>query len=164
MHALNADQKLLESAKARAIAEREMDVTAEQLFAVLEDGSSWTEVSGAIRDVTWTSPKPFAVGTTRTVTFAGGIRIDEVFWTWERNRRMGFSVTAASTGRLRGLCEVYEITPLSPDRCKMRWVLAASLSGWLGRIEPVIARIFEIGQRQMLRKLERVTREFSTPA
>jgi hypothetical protein len=71
VHALNADQKLLETAKARAIAEREMAVSAERLFAVLEDGSSWTKVSGAIREVAWTSPKPFAVGTTRTVTFAG---------------------------------------------------------------------------------------------
>jgi hypothetical protein len=164
VHALNADQKLLETAKARAIAEREMAVSAERLFAVLEDGSSWTKVSGAIREVAWTSPKPFAVGTTRTVTFAGGIRIDEVFWTWERNCRMGFSVTAASTDRLRGLCEVYEITPLSFDRCQMRWVLAASLSGWLGRIEPVVARLMEISQRQMLKKLERVARDFPTPA
>lgn len=159
MHALIADKRLLETAKALAIAEREMAVSAEQLFATLEDGSSWTKVTGAIRDVTWTSPKPFAIGTTRKVTFAGDIRIDEVFWAWEPNRRMGFSVTAASTGRLRGLCEVYEITPLSSERCKLRWVAAASFSGWLGKIESTIARIFQLNQRQMLKKLERVARE-----
>jgi hypothetical protein len=73
-------------------------VSAEQLFATLEDGSSWTMVTRMIREVTWTSPKPLAIGTTRTVTFAGGIRVDEVFWAWKPNRRMGFSVTAASTG------------------------------------------------------------------
>lgn len=158
MHPLNTDETLLKTAKARAAAEREMAVSAEQLFAALEDGSVWTKVSGAIREVTWTSPKPYAIGTTRTVTFAAGIRIDERFWTWEPNRRMGFSVTAASTSRLSGLSEVYEITPLSEEHCKLRWVAAASFTGWLGKIEPGIGRMFQINQRQMLRKLERVVK------
>jgi hypothetical protein len=52
--------------------------SAEQLFAALEDGPSWSKWVPLIRDVTWTSPKPFAKGTTRTVTLVGGIRVDEV--------------------------------------------------------------------------------------
>ncbi len=164
MHVLPVDEHLLEAANARAVAEREMAVSAEQLFATLEDGSSWTKVSGMIREVTWTSPKPFAVGTTRTVKFVAGARIDEVFRAWEPNRRMGFSVTAASVGWLGGLSEDYEITPLSSERCKLRWVAAASFRGWLRKIEPIIGRTFQINQRQMLRKLERVARERPTPA
>lgn len=164
MHPLSADESLLETAKARAVAEREMAVSAAQLFATLEDGSAWTKVTPIIREVAWTSPKPFAIGTTRSVTFAGGIKIDEVFWAWEPNRRMSFSVTAASTRRLNGLTEVYEITPLSPERCTLRWVAAASFSGWLGKIESGLARFFQINQRQLLRKLERIAREFPTPA
>jgi ribosome-associated toxin RatA of RatAB toxin-antitoxin module len=77
---------------------------------------------------------------------------------------MGFSATAVSLGWLSGLSEVYEITPLSPDRCKLRWVVAASFSGPLGKIEPVIGRVFQIIQRRLLRKLERVARELPTPA
>ena len=42
MHVLTVNEHLLETAKARAIAEREMVVSAEQLFATLEDGPSWT--------------------------------------------------------------------------------------------------------------------------
>lgn len=164
MHALIADEHLLETAKARAISEREMAVSAEQLFATFEDGPSWRKWTGVIREVTWTSPKPFAKGTTRTLKLVGGINLDEVFWAWEPNRRMGFSVTAASIGWVSALFEVYEITPLSSERCKLRWVVAASFPGMLGKIEPGIGRIFQIYQRQLLRKLERVARELSTPA
>ncbi len=38
MHVLTVNEHLLETAKARAIAERKMVVSAEQLFATLEDG------------------------------------------------------------------------------------------------------------------------------
>lgn len=161
MHVLTVDERLLETAKARAIAEREMAVSAERLFATLEDGPSWTKWAGVVREVTWTSPKPFARGTTRTLTLAGGIRLNEVFWAWEPNRRMGFSVTAASTGWLRGLSEVYEIASLAPERCKLRWVVAVSFPGALGKIEPGIGRIFQLNQRRLLEKLERVARGYS---
>jgi Polyketide cyclase / dehydrase and lipid transport len=159
MHVLTVDQHLLETARARAVAEREMAVSAEQLFATLEDGPSWTKWTGVIREVSWTSPKPFAKGTTRTLTLRGGITLDEVFWAWEPNRCMGFSVTAASIGWLSGLSEVYEIAPLSSERCKLRWVVAASFPGVLGKIEPGIGRAFRINQRRLLKKLERVDRE-----
>jgi hypothetical protein len=111
MHVLTVDEHLLGTAKARAVAEREMAVSAEQLFSTLEDGPSWTKWTG-VREIPWTSPKPFAKGTTRTLKLGGGITFDEVFWAWEPNRRMGFSVTAARIGGLSGLSEVYEITPL----------------------------------------------------
>jgi hypothetical protein len=164
MHVLAVDEHLLETAKARAIAEREMAVSAEQLFATLEDGPSWTKWTGVVREVTWTSPKPFAIGTTRTLKLGGGITFDEVFWAWEPNRRMGFSVAAASIGWLSGLSEVYEIAPLSSERCRLRWVLAASFPGALGKTEPGLGPIFQIIQRRLLKKLERVARERLTPA
>jgi Polyketide cyclase / dehydrase and lipid transport len=165
MHVLTVDEHLVETAKARAIAEREMAVSAEQLFATLEDGPSWTKwTAGVVRQVTWTSPKPFAKGTTRSLILAGGITLDEVFWAWEPGRRMGFSVTAASIGWVSAFTEVYEIAPLPSERCKLRWVVAASFPGWLGKIEPGIMRVFQIIQNRLLKKLERVARECPTRA
>jgi hypothetical protein len=69
MRALPVDEEFVGTAKARAVAERETAVSAEQLFATLEDGPSWSKWVPLIREVTWTSPKPFAIGTTRTVKF-----------------------------------------------------------------------------------------------
>lgn len=125
MHTLTVDEQLVETAKARAVAEREMAVSAERVFATLEDGPSWAKWTGVVRTVTWTSPKPFAKGTTRSLTLAGGINLDEVFWAWEPPRRMGFSVAAASIGWVSAFTEVYEIAP-----CRLN---VASCGGWSPR-------------------------------
>ena len=112
-----------------------------------------------VREVTWTSPKPFTKGTTRTLKLVGDITLDEVFWAWEPGRRMGFSVTAASISWVSAFTEVYEIAPLPADRCKLRWVVAAAFPGWLGKSELGIMRIFQFNQKRLLKKLERVARE-----
>ncbi len=159
VHALTVDEKLGKTAKARGTAEREMAVSAEQVFATLEDGPSWSKWVPLIREVTWTSSQPFGKGATRTVKLFGGITFDEVFWAWETNRRMSFSVTAASVRGVSALTEVYEIVPLSSERCKLRWTFAGSHTGVLRKIEPFIGRILPIVQERSLKKLERVARE-----
>lgn len=159
MHELPVDEHLVETAKACGIAEREMAVSAEQLFATLEDGPSWTKWTGVVREVAWTSPKPFAQGTTRTLKLMGGITFDEVFWGWEPDRRMAFSVTATNIGWVSAVTEIYEITPLSSERCKRRWALAFSFPGWLGKIEPGIGRVLLIIQKRLLKTLELVAVE-----
>ncbi|HET6736939.1 SRPBCC family protein [Mycobacterium sp.] len=164
MHVLRVDERLVETAEARSTAERQMAVSAEQLFATLEDGPSYSKWVPVIREVTWTSPMPFTIGTTRTVMLVGGIRTDEAFWAWEPNRRMGFSITASSRRWVNALSELYEITPLSSERCKLRWTMAMSLPGVLSRIDPYIGRAISIGQARMLKALERVAREHSSRA
>ena len=164
MHELIVDENLPETARAVSIAERELAVSAEQLFAAFEDESWWPKWVPGMREATWTSPKPFANGTTRTVTMVGGHRIDEVFWAWEPNRRIAFSIAAASIGWVRGFTEVYEVTPLSTGRCKLRWTLAMSFRGRLAMVEPAYARSLPMSQKRLLRKLEQATRELATPA
>jgi hypothetical protein len=162
MHVLTVDEQLVNTAKARGIAEREMAVSAEQLFATFEDARTWPQWVPGMREATWTSPKPLGKGATRTVKMAGGIRIDEVFWAWEPYR-VGFSFAAASIGWVNGFAEVYEITPLSADRCKLRWTVAASLRAVPSKVEPLLGRVMPIIQKRLLKKLERVAGELSTP-
>ena len=163
MHELIVDENLLETARAASISERELAVSAERLFAAFEDETWWPKWVPGMRETTWTSPKPFGNGTTRTVTMVGGHRIDEVFWAWEPNHRIAFSIAAVSVGWLSGFTEVYEVTPLSSGRCKLRWTLAVSFSGRLAMIEPGYARTLPMSQKRLLGKLERVTRELPTP-
>jgi Polyketide cyclase / dehydrase and lipid transport len=156
MRALPVDAEFVHNAKARAVAEREMAVSAEQLFATLEDGPSWSKWVPVIRDVTWTSPKPFAVGTTRTVTLLGGMSVDEVYWAWDPNRRMAFSVAATNIGWVNALAEVYRVVPMSAQRCNLRWTFSVSLRGRLSLLEPLITRVLPAVQRRLLKRLERV--------
>ena len=56
MHDLPVDEDFVQTAKARAVAEREMAVSAEQLFAALEDGPSWSKwVPVAATNIGWVS-------------------------------------------------------------------------------------------------------------
>ena len=164
MHVLKVEQELVSTARARGAAEREMAVSAEQLFATLEDGPSYSKWVPAIRQVTWTSAKPFGTGTTRTVSLVGGARVDEVFWAWEPNRRIGFSISASSMRWLCALTELDEIKAVSSDRCQLRWTLAVSLTGVLEKLEPYIGRLLPSAQHRMLKALERVARQRSSVA
>jgi hypothetical protein len=164
VHVVRVDEQLVATAKARGVAEREMAVSADQLFATLEDGPSYTKWVPAIRKVAWTSQRPFGKETTRTVNLVGGATIDEVFWAWEPNHRIGFSISASSFRWMSALAELYEITALSSDRCKLRWTLAVRLPGALGKVEPAIGRSLPIVQNRMLKTLERVARQRSSRA
>lgn len=63
---------------------------------------SWSPV---ITRVEWTSPRPFGVDTTRVVTLAGAVRLEERFYRWNINERMTFTVDAASIPGLRRFAE-----------------------------------------------------------
>jgi hypothetical protein len=72
MHFSTVDEQLLKTAKARGTAEREMAVSAEQLFATLEHGPSWSKwvpvISGGHLD------EPEAVRERDDAHFAAGAR------------------------------------------------------------------------------------------
>ena len=140
MHVLTVDEHLVDTAKARGIAEREMAVSAEQLFATFEDEQSWPKWVPGMRSATPVQARSrSAKGRRAPSKMAGGIRIDEVFWAWEPNRRIGFCFAAASIGWLNALAEVYEIAPLSRERCKLRWTLAVSLQACSAISSPLSA-------------------------
>ena len=61
---------------------------ASMVWNALLDGPAWTEWL-AITKVTWTSPQPFGVGTTRTVEI-GETAVEETFFAWDEGRRMAF--------------------------------------------------------------------------
>jgi hypothetical protein len=164
MRALPVDEEFVRIAKARAVAEREMAVSAEQVFATLEDGPSWSKWVPVIREVTWTSPKPFATGTARTVALLGGISVDELYWAWEPNRRMGFSIAATNIGWIDALAEDYHVIPMSAERCNVRWTFAVSFRGPSSKAELLVTRVLPAVQRQLLKRLERVAGERSVRA
>jgi hypothetical protein len=51
----------------------DLAITPEQLFEVLSDAETWPHWAPVITKVTWTSPEPRGVGTTRIVEMRGGI-------------------------------------------------------------------------------------------
>ena len=127
-----------------------MPVRAATLFRCLEDGPAWKEWLGI--EVEWTSPEPFGVGTTRTVT-RKAITIDEVFFTWVDGEEMGFRFDR-TTLPVRSFAELYDCVPIGDTTCELRWSYAFE---WAGPLPAVLGRAFGVyfafAAKRSLRKL-----------
>jgi carbon monoxide dehydrogenase subunit G len=131
----------------RFVSTVDLSVTPEQVFELLDDAESWPHWATAITKVTWTSPQPHGVGTTRTVDMRGGIVGDEEFLAWEPHSHMAFRFNKASTGAIAAFAEDYRIVP-TPTGCHLTWVMAMKPAGLAGRLgmtlgQPVMAWLFQ---------------------
>ncbi len=98
---------------------------AEEAWAELtaENPLAWCSVIDAVR---WTSPRPFGVGTTWTVTSLHGANVlDERFFRWEEGRRKSFYAVRSSGPLFRRFAEDYVVEPVSES------IVAADVDGRL---------------------------------
>ncbi|WP_422747733.1 SRPBCC family protein [Mycobacterium sp. WMMD1722] len=149
----------IDHAPYRFVSTVDLAITAEQLFEVLGDATSWPQWATAITKVTWTSPEPRGVGTTRTVHMRGGIVGNEEFLAWEPFSHMAFRFNEASTGSIAAFAEDYRVVE-TPGGCHLTWVMAMKPSGFAARLgmtvgRPVMGRQFQ----QFLHNLRRYTDE-----
>jgi len=82
---------------------------------------SWCRI---LRDVRWTSPRPFGVGTTRTVRSLPGSALREYYFRWEEGRRHSFYVTETTLPIFRSLAEDYLVEPASESSSRFTWTIA----------------------------------------
>jgi carbon monoxide dehydrogenase subunit G len=137
----------IDSAPFRFVSTVDLNITPERLFEVLDDAESWPQWATAITKVTWTSPQPHGIGTTRTVHMRGGIVGDEEVLAWEPYSHMAFRFNEASTGSIGAFAEDYRIVPTATG-CNLTWVMAMKPKGVAARLgmtlgRPVMARTFQ---------------------
>lgn len=131
-------------------------VTADQVWEVLTDADAWPRWATVIAHVTWTSPAPHGVGTTRTVDMRGGIVGEEEFLLWEPGQRMAFRFNAVSTRAVRAFAELYEIEA-TPTGCRLTWTLAQELQGPSRLTLPLGKPVLDLAFRRFLTNLRRYT-------
>lgn len=79
----------------------------------------------SVREVNWTSPRPFGVGTTRDVVLAPGlVRVRERFFRWDDGHHYSFTVDAANLPIFRRFAEDYIVEPDGADATRFRWTVA----------------------------------------
>ena len=137
----------IDGAPFRFVSTVDLNITPEQVFEVLDDAQSWPQWATVITKVTWTSPQPHGVGTTRTVDMRGGIVGDEEFLAWEPHSHMAFRFNNASTRSIAAFAEDYRIVPNAAG-CNLTWVMAMKPNGAAARAgmslgRPVMARMFQ---------------------
>ncbi|MEX3654238.1 MULTISPECIES: SRPBCC family protein [Mycolicibacterium] len=149
----------IDRAPFRFVSTVDLAITAEQLFEVLSDETSWPHWATVITNVEWTSAEPRGVGTTRTVTMRGNIVGDEEFLAWEPFSHMAFRFNTSTSNAISAFAEDYRVVE-TPQGCHLTWVMAMKPSGLAGRLgmtlgQPVMAWLFQ----RFLHNLRRYTDE-----
>ncbi|MEV6217015.1 SRPBCC family protein [Nocardia sp. NPDC051833] len=115
---------------------------------------SW---SGAVTGMRWISPRPYGIGSTRVVTLAGAAALTERFYRWDDERRMTFTVDAASIPGLRRFAEDIDLTP-TPTGTRLTWTFAveggAALRPLLRLSGPITNRLTASIARGIVRKVD----------
>ena len=128
-----------DSAPQRFVFEREINCSPDALFDIFEDEHSWPVWGTGIAKVDWTSPKPYQVGTTRTVTFhGGGMEVYETFIAWERGEHMAFCFTGTTQEVWTSFGENYKVQDLGDGKCHLTWTVAYTPCSVFKMIHPLV--------------------------
>ena len=92
--------------------------------------------------IEWTSPRPFTLGTTRTVySLRGTSNFRELFFRWEEGARKSFYVLQATSPVFRSFAEDYLVEPTSETTCRFTWTIAYTPRAAARPLNPVSKRI-----------------------
>ena len=89
-----------------------------------DDALHWCRI---LQDVSWTSPRPFGVGTTREVkALQGANMLREHYFLWEEGRRHCFYAVESTGPLFKSLAEDYLVEPRGADACRFTWTIAVA--------------------------------------
>ncbi|MFH8370508.1 SRPBCC family protein [Streptomyces sp. NPDC018031] len=119
------DDSFFDKAPLRHARSVDIPFPVEETWAALtgDEVSSWTK---GMNKLTWTSPRPFGVGTTREIDMSGNFLLRERFYRWEEGRRKTFTGVEATRPIFRHLIEDYVVEP-TPQGSRFSWRFAAEL-------------------------------------
>ena len=104
-----------------------------------DDTLSWCRI---LDEVEWTSPRPFGVGTTRTVkSLRGASVLNERYFLWEEGSRMAFYVVESSAPLFKRFAEDYIVEPASDTSCRFTWTIAVEPHAATKVADPVNRRL-----------------------
>ncbi|GAA1227586.1 SRPBCC family protein [Prauserella halophila] len=137
-----SDDTFLSTARFRFRHTVDLRADTEQVWRVLTADNAPATWARGITGAVWTSPRPFGVGTTRTVTVAhGAAALRERFYRWDEGVRMSFSAEAANRPGLHRFAEDITLCPHS-DGTRLVWTFALEprrmLMPLLAPIRPVL--------------------------
>lgn len=90
---------------------------------VAEHPLAWCRILG--NGITWTSEKPFGVGTKRTAKALKGLsELREHYFIWEEGTRQAFYAEEAGAPMFKRFAEDYRLEPQGEGACTFTWTVA----------------------------------------
>ncbi|WP_280346585.1 SRPBCC family protein [Nocardia neocaledoniensis] len=106
-----SDDAFLATAANRCVHVVDLAAPPSAVWAALTADDALVSWSAAVTGMRWTSRPPYGVGSTRVVTLGGVAALTERFYRWDDERRMTFTVDAATVPGLRRFAEDLQLTP-----------------------------------------------------
>ncbi len=103
--------------------------TPQQLFSSFEDADAWPAWAMPITKVKWTSPQPYGIGTTRSVSMLGGMIGHEEFLAWEPYTHMAFRFNQCNKKAISAFAEDYRVTDIENGLVRVVWTVGMSPTG-----------------------------------
>lgn len=139
-----ADADFLASAPYIFHYQKRLPAPPEKVWASLISDESLTAWSPMLKEITWTSPRPFGVGTTREVAPPAGPRVRERYFHWDEGRSQSFYVYESSMPLFRRFAEDYVVEPDGADTL-FTWTVAVEPKGAFALPFKVIAPVMKAG-------------------
>lgn len=128
----------------------------EIVFNVLSE-SDWGQWFVDFGSVTWTSPKPYGIGSTRTVQLKM-LSVDERFLAWNPGSRFSFSIDAIDLPLVEAMMEDMQMLPLDNGQAtEFRWRVYYTPTALMSAVHPIARGIFEGMFKQSLANLKTYT-------
>jgi hypothetical protein len=149
------NESFFRDAKRRVVVDVTVARSAADVWAELTEDDPMSAYCRAISSITWTSERPFGIGTTRTTRVLGGlIKLEERYPHWDEGRRKVFVGVRTVPPTLRRVAEEYLVEPVDADRCRFRWTAVWEPTA-LGRpIGPIGRAVFASIARDLERHFE----------
>ncbi|WP_299493025.1 SRPBCC family protein [Acaryochloris sp. IP29b_bin.137] len=144
--------EFLNKAPIKFINEVELNASPAQVFSILENAEAWPHWFKEIVQVEWHHPKPYGVGTTRTVKLTT-ITVEEFFFVWEQDKRFAFYLTSMSLPLAKALVEEYRLIPLGENRSQLTYTVCLEPSFWLRLGSPWLLNSYEQMFQQAVKDL-----------
>jgi uncharacterized protein YndB with AHSA1/START domain len=123
----------------------ELDAPPGEVFDIFADGESWPKWFDAVQRITWTSPEPKGVGTTRTVTLAVTplkVTVQERFLVWDPGQRFTFRFEGVGLPLFHAGIEDYRLQDLSGGRCALTYTVCLEPTAVVRLAGPVTRPLF----------------------
>jgi hypothetical protein len=143
-----ADDEFFTSAPHVFRYQKRFAATPQEVWEQLTSDVSLAAWGPSIKKVTWTSPRPFGVGTTRDVVAPGGSTMRERYYRWDEGRSHAFYVYEAALPVFRRFAENYIVEP-DGDQTLFTWVVAIEPKPAFRLPMKVLAPLFKAGLGQV---------------